>query len=117
MKKVLLLLLLSTSFYIVNATNFKCNTFIDVVTATVFFDSVNNTVEINLDSKKEELDSFYTISIKDKNGKTVMDFKTNLSYNLINVSVFKNGTYTYQVNNLETVIKSGKFNIDGANSN
>lgn len=34
-----------------------------------------------------------------------MDFETNFSYNLINVSVFKKGTYTYEVSNGESKFK------------
>ena len=113
MKKTILFLLILTCVNIANATNFVSNNDTDNVIATIFFDSENKTVEINLDSKKEELDSFYTIIIKDKNGKTVMDFETNFSYNLINVSVFKKGTYTYEVSNGESKIQTGDFKVKG----
>ncbi len=113
MKNIFLSLLILTCINFANATNFVSNNDAENVIATIFFDSENKTIEINLDSKKEELESFYTILIKDKNGKTVMDFETNVSYNLINVSVFKKGTYTYEVRNGESKIQSGDFKIKG----
>ena len=42
-----------------------------------------------------------------------MDFETNFSYNLLTVSVFKKGTYTYEVSNGESKIQTGDFKVKG----
>lgn len=111
MKKIVLV---ATTFLCIQtgfALNHLPNNEIKTIFSTVFFDSDTKTIEINLHSEDENSENVYTIVIKNKKGETVMDFETDVSYNLINASVFKKGKYTYQIIHNNTELQSGDFKI------
>lgn len=111
MKKIILVVIAFLCIQNGFTLNHLPNNEIKAVSTSVYFDSDTKTIEINLHSKDENSENIYTIVIKNRKGETVMDFETNVSYNLINASVFKKGKYSYQVIHNNTELQSGDFKI------